>query len=1255
MVSRSQRSFQFGVTSIVWAVLVFAFWAFFVECPVTSELMGSASSNARKASSSDDQHQDTSCAQNLRLRVLRAKFELVTDHSSCPELNSVHRKQYSFAEMKLDEHSADLWTTGNQPLKQQHDETYTCSSDSLFGHRLGGCTAYGPLPPIYPGLSQLPVVFGGTACTVPSNGTWSGSIVMLDRGSCLFPIKTYYAQLGGAMGVILVNRAPVNGEDPVLLAQSSGLNVKNVFIPSTVVSHAVGDILKRYLNANLTASMYSTPMSDNSKDALSQILPSIDASGAWNRSSPWWAFLKGDASQDPCLIPYRDNSITCNMFGEINSLSTPRDIFGVGVQLGGFFSSAIGRLTELYLLSFPNSGINGNLPNVFSSLSRLIVLRMDSNKLFGQLPPSLFQLPSLWLIAVQDNEFVGSIPSASTAVGLRTLLLDRNMLNGSLPADAFALPQISYLGLSSNRFTGGLPQRGNSSYQYVDFSSNQLSGELQEADFLGVPFIRNRFHGKVPTSIFTSAGNLDISYNLFDHLSSVVSTVLKTFDASNNPFNSAIPYFNAPSLTTIKMSQCGLYGWWPDSILNSIQHVNMSFNPFHQDFVDWNSLFAQGTTTLQSVICSHCNLTGSCNALLSYSATALMTLDLSHNELEGHMAILDTIVATINYLDYSYNQISGPIPEELALAPQLTYINYEGNRLMASGNRSELPSFLKYDFQVGQLPEEDRHALCPWIDGKFQTIEVHIDASYYNYTFCRCTPGYVLRDGECHSCPQNSYCPGGQNNSVIIQPGYFPLPSSSDVRAVVKCRDTSLNGNPCNPDGSANFHCDIGYTGRLCSDCEDKYFHSGNQCLPCRHYLFYLSIVGFVLMGSALLIYVAVVQAESWNRSTVTILVFYMQTTGYLLSNGFFPISDNTGFLSAIYSTSFFRMMGFECYNQSFTYFYKYLVVVTTPLYVIFLVLLVVTVSTFFIRRRYRQEKNVHIFERVRSWAFRLGVYTLKLLYFPVTVKIFSIYNCVRDPISEQQYLNDALYLPCSGSSYRSALAASVVLCIFFSFGLIALLFFFLRRYRPTGPLGEHWISQQLGVLYLCYRPKRYYIEVYFIYRRLSFAVITAMVEAESPQLSALTIINCVISLVVQVALTPFAHQTDNYLELASLSIITISYIISVLEERIGFPGVGNQLVQWILFLVNVIFVAITGGLILYSLSKRLIPESIRRRIRLLRSTEISKFELEVSSDTNKIYEARFRVLKETAELMTCELSETDRIEITKILARSSA
>ncbi|CAL9749216.1 unnamed protein product [Musa acuminata subsp. burmannicoides] len=135
-----------------------------------------------------------------------------------------------------------------------------------------------------------------------------------------------------------------------------------------------------------------------------------------------------------------------------------------------------GRVTKL-VLEFLN--LTGSLNReLLAPLDQLRVLSFKSNSLSGNIP-DLSPLVNLKSLFLNDNQFSGRIPETVAALHrLKVIVLSDNLLSGPIPTSLAGLPRLYALLLQDNRLTGKIPAFNQPSLSYLNFSGNNLSGEI---------------------------------------------------------------------------------------------------------------------------------------------------------------------------------------------------------------------------------------------------------------------------------------------------------------------------------------------------------------------------------------------------------------------------------------------------------------------------------------------------------------------------------------------------------------------------------------------------------------------------------------------------------------------------------------------------------------------------------------------------------------------------------------------------------
>jgi len=115
-----------------------------------------------------------------------------------------------------------------------------------------------------------------------------------------------------------------------------------------------------------------------------------------------------------------------------------------------------------------------------------------------------------------------------------------------------------------------------------------------------------------------------------------------------------------------------------------------------------------------------------------------------------------------------------------------------------------------------------------------------------------------------------------------------------------------------------------------------------------------------------------------------------------------------------------------------------------------------------------------------------------------------------------------------------------VILLVVFVFGLPALLVFIMVKYRHR--LMESPLQRTIGFIYMPFKKKLFYFGYVQIGRSLLLSIFIGILPESSTFRRLLILISLLSFLVAQIHLWPYIHESDNYLETASLMCLIITY-----------------------------------------------------------------------------------------------------------------
>ncbi|XP_044468099.1 receptor-like protein 43 [Mangifera indica] len=137
--------------------------------------------------------------------------------------------------------------------------------------------------------------------------------------------------------------------------------------------------------------------------------------------------------------------------------------------------SNLGKFTNL---SPGNNSLFGPIPDVFGDLSKLIYLDLSSNNFSGPLPPSAFNLTRLSVSDFSENQLDGQIPIQNSR-NLQYLDVSSNTISGQITRHETELwSKLYFLNLSHNSFTSFEQNPSMINLQYLDLRTNLLQGPL---------------------------------------------------------------------------------------------------------------------------------------------------------------------------------------------------------------------------------------------------------------------------------------------------------------------------------------------------------------------------------------------------------------------------------------------------------------------------------------------------------------------------------------------------------------------------------------------------------------------------------------------------------------------------------------------------------------------------------------------------------------------------------------------------------
>ncbi|KAK9004730.1 hypothetical protein V6N11_042188 [Hibiscus sabdariffa] len=374
----------------------------------------------------------------------------------------------------------------------------------------------------------------------------------------------------------------------------------------------------------------------------------------------------------------------CNL-GETNGGEFPVHIFQLpnlqSIQLGsnpmrGHFPKS-NWTAPLKFLEVVGTGFSGGLPDSIGGLKFLEDLCVDVT---GELPDSIGNLVSLKSLTLAGS-FTGSIPAS---IGNLTQITDIDLSNGNftgeLPFSLGKLEHLTSLNLDLNHLTGQIPNAFSNltKLSVLNLCSNNFSGEL--------PF--SLFNLTQPISVYFSNNQLTgpIPTSISSH------SGLVSLDMSHNLLTGTVPspLFTIPSgLVSLDMSHNLLTGTVPSSLFTipSLQCLDLSYNQLDGHIDD----FHVNKSQLYYVDLSNNKLQGPILRSL-FGFVTLTVLSLASNNMTGFLDLeMIAQLKNLTFLDLSYNSLSLSLPSS---NQNLSFPMFDSLHL-STCNLGEIPTFLR--------------------------------------------------------------------------------------------------------------------------------------------------------------------------------------------------------------------------------------------------------------------------------------------------------------------------------------------------------------------------------------------------------------------------------------------------------------------------------------------------------------------------------------------------------------------------------
>ncbi|GKV38434.1 hypothetical protein SLEP1_g46347 [Rubroshorea leprosula] len=299
-------------------------------------------------------------------------------------------------------------------------------------------------------------------------------------------------------------------------------------------------------------------------------------------------------------------------------------------------------LPKLTHVSFSSCNLS-EFPNFIRHSNGLQSLVLSKNSIYGNIPQWICEKDDLQILDLSHNNLIGKIPNCLPKF-LSVLNLQANYFDGNI---SFGFPKgcgLRNLNLHGNQMDGPLPRSlvNCSKLEVLDVGKNNIEGTfpqwLESLPDLQVLVLRsNKFHGSVQST-----------------KESPSFLRLRVLDLSNNDFLGPLPV------------------WYIENFKAMMDSHGEDGSPEYMKAPTRDNFY------LYSLVVTWKGFNYELQGIL----TTLSRLNLSHNNLTGHISPSLGSLTNLEWLDLSSNELAGKIPDELVSLTQLVVLNLSNNHLV---------------------------------------------------------------------------------------------------------------------------------------------------------------------------------------------------------------------------------------------------------------------------------------------------------------------------------------------------------------------------------------------------------------------------------------------------------------------------------------------------------------------------------------------------------------------------------------------
>ncbi|TMW93773.1 hypothetical protein EJD97_011181 [Solanum chilense] len=374
--------------------------------------------------------------------------------------------------------------------------------------------------------------------------------------------------------------------------------------------------------------------------------------------------------------------------GEIFPASANINNFNYLYLDGNNFSGPIPQTLStapLRTLDLSYNSLSGNIPSWLGNISSLTSLALSKNHLNGHIPPDFCRLEGLEVLDISENNLVGVIPSCfSSFRDLKHVYLSKNKLQGEF--NMFSNSYLRVLDLGDNNFSGSIPKwLGSYGIITLLLKGNNLQGTIPTelclaSDLRIMDLSHNNLSGPIPRCFGNIMQQEDV-IEAYPYSSSFGSSVFETFGG-----DTAIEVeFSIMSSSTLMfldnyvwvgaefMTKHNTYSY-EGSIVDYMSGIDLSCNQLSGHIPKELS----NLTQIRALNLSHNHITGTILSAFS-KLLNIESLDLSYNNLTGNIPTQLLDLTTLAVFSVAHNNLTGTTPQPIAQFGTFNESSYEGN------------------------------------------------------------------------------------------------------------------------------------------------------------------------------------------------------------------------------------------------------------------------------------------------------------------------------------------------------------------------------------------------------------------------------------------------------------------------------------------------------------------------------------------------------------------------------------------------